>query len=142
MNVADDIRVHQARCQPYLLQLRILSGEQAGGAPARQVAAQIAQVAEAILAEVEATGQLTLTATMGGRRGHGATALLQARRARLRAAAHAATAAAWEEDAARLRHQIRRFEALTSAMWTVWYAVSDPVPRAGSSVRPVWHSGR
>lgn len=137
MNVSNDIRVHQARCQPYLSRLRILAGEQTGAAPAWQVAAEVAQVTAAILAEVEAAGRPTLAATMGSRRGQGARALLEARLARLRAAAQTATAAAWEEDAARLRHQVRRFESLTSAIWTVQHAVSVPVPARRASVGPV-----
>src|SRR5438309_487035 len=137
MDVADRIWVHQARCQPYLLQLRILAGDQAGAAPARQVAAEVTQATAAILAEVAATAQMTAATAAGAQRGQGAAALLEARLARLRAAADATIAAAWEEDAARLRHQVRRFEALITAMWTVQHAMSGALLSAKPAVRKV-----
>ena len=137
MDVADRIRVHQARCQPYLLQLRILSGDQAGAAPAWQVAADVTQAIAAVLTEVEATAGMAVATATSGHRGQGAAALLEARLARLRAAADATIAAAWEEDAARLRHQVRRFEALISAMWTVHHAMSGAVFSAKPAVRQV-----
>jgi len=53
---------------------------------------------------------------------------LRVRLNRLAAAAEDAIAAAQAEDFARMRHHLRRFEALTYAMWTVQDEVYDPRP--------------
>ena len=126
MDAAEAVRDHQVRCHPHLARLRMLARDQAGGAPARQVADEAGRATAAILDEVEAAGQVTLAAVAGDRR---ARVLLETRLARLRAAAGAVAAAALREDAAGLRHQVRRFEALTSAIWTVQQAIPNPVVR-------------
>lgn len=131
MDAADAIRDHQVRCQPHLATLRMLARDQAGGAPARQVAEEAGLATAAVLAEVQAAGLATLAAVADDRR---ARALLETRLDRLRVAAGAVADAAQCEDAAGLRHQVRRFETLTSAMWTVQQAMpgraSQPVRRA------------
>ena len=45
---------------------------------------------------------------------------------RLTAAANDAIAAAGDGDSSQLRRYLHRFEVLTSAIWTVQLAVSDP----------------
>lgn len=122
MTVADAIRDHQARCRQHLLRLHLLARDQAG-ATARQVAVEVEQAASAVLDEVAVS--LTPAAVADGR-DPGAGSLLAARLARLRAAADEVVAAARDGDAAGLRRQVRRFDALTSAMWTVQHAISDP----------------
>lgn len=139
MEDPDGLRDHQARCRPYLLELRMLTRDQAAAAPARQLAAEIGQVTGAILAEVEAVAQAASAVTTGSCHGPGVARLLEARLARLHGAARAAIAAAREEDTAGLRHQVRRFEALISAMWTVHSAVSGGGNRGHGAVGVTEH---
>ena len=87
------------------------------GAPIRWLAtAEVAQATDAILAEVEtAPGR---EGRAGGRR-PGPGIFLSVRLRRLAAAAGDAVAAAGAGDFTQLRRHLRRFEALTSAIWTV-----------------------
>jgi hypothetical protein len=111
---------HEERCRPYLLMLRMLArGE---GEPAL-AAAQAAQATGAIIAEVEAA-QAAQAADRGTHR-HPAP---RVRLNRLTAAAERVVAAAQEEDTAGLRRHLRRFEALTSASWTMEQAEGDQSP--------------
>jgi len=112
---ADKTPDHRARCQPYLLRLRLLARSEAGISQPLQIVAEVTEATGAVLAEVN-------------RRSLAAGMFLRVRLNRLAAAADQAIAAARAEDFARMRHHLRRFDALTSAMWTVQDAVYDPRP--------------
>ena len=125
MPSAGQMRDHRERCRPYLLTLRMLArGE---GEPAL-AAAQAAQATGAIIAEVAAAIQAAPGADRGTRRRPADRVFPRVRLNRLAAAAEQVAAAARDEDTAGLRRHLRRFEALTSASWTVEHAVGDPVP--------------
>jgi D-serine deaminase-like pyridoxal phosphate-dependent protein len=138
MATADQIRDHQESCRPHLLRLRMLAwGEEEPAV----TAAQADQATSAIIAEVEAAVEAALAADVGGHRSPAARTFLQARLDRLTRAARELVTAARNEDTAELRRHLRRFEALTSASWTVQQAVFDPASAAGSSSKPrAWAS--
>ncbi len=127
MTVIDRIEDHQARCQPYLLRLRMIARAETGGEPAWQAAADIVEATKAILAEVEAAGQAVAgeDARAAGCR-TGASTFLSVRLSRLAAAADDAIAAAWAGNFAQVRRYLNRFDVLTSAIWTVQQAVCGP----------------
>ena len=116
MTVADRKEAHQARCQPQLLTLRMLASDDAEAPSPWLAMAKVAQATDAILAEVEAAGREVRAATGGG---PGPGIFLSVRLSRLAAAAGNAVAAAGAGDFTQLRRQLRRFEALTSAIWAV-----------------------
>jgi hypothetical protein len=120
---------HQARCQPYLLELLMLARVEVGLAP---TAAEVSRATGAIIAEVGAASRAVLA---GGysRRHPGAGPFLQVRLNRLTAAADEAIAATRDGDSASLRRVLNKFEALTSAMWTVHETVHEP-----ALARPIW----
>ena len=128
MTAAEEIQDHQARCQPDLLALRMLA--RIGDEPTR-TAAEVGRATSAIIAEARAASQ----AALAGRscRHPGAETFLRVRLNRLAKAAAEAVAAAQADDAARLRHYLRRFEAVTSAIWTAEHAVCSPAERWISS---------
>ena len=70
------------------------------------------------MAETGAAGQAAVAAVAESRRGSAAV-FLAARQARLVAAADEVAAAAADGSAAALSRPLRRFEALTTALWTV-----------------------
>ena len=116
MTVADRTEGHQARCLPHLLMLRMLASDDAE-APSRWLAmAEVARATDAILAEAETAGREVRAATGGG---PGPGVFLSVRLSRLAAAADDAVAAAGAGDFSQLRRHLRRFEALTSAIWAV-----------------------
>lgn len=110
----------------HLLSLRMLTWGEEDPALA---AAQADKATGAIIAEVDAAIQAALAADVGSRRRPAARTFLRVRLDRLAAAAQELVTAARDEDYAGLRRHLRRFEALTSASWTVQQAVLDPVPR-------------
>jgi len=114
MTFADWKEGHQARCRPHLLTLRMLASDDAEVPSPWLATAKVAQATNAILAEVEAAGREVWAAT-GGSPGPGI--FLSVRLSRLAAAA--AVAAAGAGDFTQLRRHLRRFEALTSAIWAV-----------------------
>ena len=116
MTVADRTEGHQARCLPHLLMLRMLASNDAEAPSPWLAMAKVAQATDAILAEVEAAG--SEARTVGGD-GPGLGIFLSVRLSRLAVAAGEAVAAAGAGDFAQLRRHLRRFEALTSAIWTV-----------------------
>jgi hypothetical protein len=125
MTVADKIEDHQARCQPYLLRLRMIARDTPGTPLPWQAVVEIIQATEAILAEAGAAGSDARAAAGGG---PGAGTFLEVRLSRLAAAGSDAIAAAGAGDSAQLRRHLRRFDVLTSAIWTVEQAVSGPDP--------------
>jgi hypothetical protein len=115
MTAADEIRDRQARCQPHMVRLWMLARGEAGSGP---LAAEVGQATDAIIAEAEASSRAALAAGAGGSH-PGARPFLRVRLDRLTVAAAEAIAAAQDGNPADLRLHLRRFEALTSAIWAV-----------------------
>lgn len=132
MTAADEIRDHQARCQPHMLRLRMLARGEDGSGP---LAAEVVQATGAIIAEAEASSRAALATGVGGSN-PGAGTFLGVRLNRLVVAADEAIAAARDGDPAGLRLHLRRFEALTLAIWTVQDALYGQAPSARRSSRP------
>jgi hypothetical protein len=125
MNVTDDVRHHHTRCAWDRARLRMLASDP-GGAPLPPGAVrQVVQATGAVLAEAREAARTALTAGPASRRPAGRRSFLAARLTRLETAAHDAIASAREGDTAALRQRLRRFDTLTSAMWTVQLAVCD-----------------
>ena len=114
---------HQARCQPYLLTLRMLALNEAGTALACQSVIEFIRATEAVLAEAEAAVR-----DAGAAAGPAAGTFLSVRLSRLAAAADDVITAARAGDPARLRRHLDRFDVLTSAIWTVQRSVYGPEP--------------
>jgi len=129
MTFPDELRDHQGRCQPYVLKLRMLACGEVGAALPRQVTSEIAQATRAIIGEAEAAGRAALdTVTDRGGEPESGT-FLRVRLNRLAATADEAITAARGGDMAGLSRHLRRFDALTSAIWAVQHAVYGRVPR-------------
>jgi hypothetical protein len=131
VGLADEIQDHRTQCQPHLLRLRMLARSQVP--EPLQAAAEIAEATGAILAGAEAADRAVRAATQANGASSMAGMFVRVRLNRLATAAEDAIAAARTEDFARMRHHLRRFEALTSALWTVQDEVYRPRParRAG-----------
>ncbi len=127
MTIADRIEDHQARCQPHLLRLQMLARSEGAALLPRQAVVEVIRAAGAILAEAEAASGNARAAARDGRGSPGAGAFLRVRLNRLAVAADDAIAAAERGDFAQMRRHLRRFAALTSAIWTVQQAVYGPV---------------
>ena len=56
MTIAEKIEDHQARCQPYVLRLRMIAHDDSGTALTWQAVTEVVQATGAILAEAEAAG--------------------------------------------------------------------------------------
>jgi hypothetical protein len=125
MTTDQEITDHQARCQPYVLQLRMLARGDYGPMP---TAAEVAKATGAIIAEAGAGARAVSSASEYRQVQPGAGTFLQVRLDRLATAAEEAIAAARDGNAALLRRVLRRFEALTTAIWTVQRAVYVPPP--------------
>jgi hypothetical protein len=120
MSVADQIHDHQVRCLAPLISLQMLAQGEAGTPLPRWVVVEIAQATSAVLAEAEAAGRAALAGAGAGRPGE---TFLRVRMDRLAAAASDAITAAHNADCGEMRRHLRRFEALTSAIWTVQEAL-------------------
>jgi hypothetical protein len=116
MTVADRTEGHQAHCLPHLLVLRMLASDDAEAPSPRLAMAAVAQATDAILAEAETAGR---EARAVGGDGPGPGIFLGVRLSRLAVAAGEAVVAAGAGDFTQLRRHLRRFEALTSAIWAV-----------------------
>jgi hypothetical protein len=125
MTVADQTEDHQARCLPHLVRLRMLALTEADAPLPWLAAAEVIRATEAILSEAEAAGREARTAAGVGL---DTGIFLGVRLTRLASAASDAVAAAWTGDFAQLRRHLARFDALTSAIWTVQEAWSRPGP--------------
>jgi hypothetical protein len=123
MSVADQIQDHQARCVAALISLRMLAQGEAGLPLPRWVVVEVAQATGTVLAEAEAASRAVLTAVgvVDDRPGDGT--FLRVRLDRLAAAANDAMTAARSGDSGEMRRHLRRFDALTAAIWTVQDAV-------------------
>jgi hypothetical protein len=123
MSVANQIKDHQARCLASLISLRMLAQGEAGVPLPRWVVVEVAQATSAVLAEVEAAGRAALAA-VGVKSDHPRDGtFLRVRLDRLAAAANDAIAAARAGDSGEMCRHLRRFDTLTSAIWTVQDAV-------------------
>ena len=107
---------YQTRCLPHSLTLRLLARDGAEAPLPWLAAAEVIRATEAILAEAQAASRVARAAAGGG---PGTGTFLAVRLNRLAAAADDAIAAAVAGDFAQLRRHLRRFEALTSAIWAV-----------------------
>ena len=121
MSAADQINDHQARCLAPLISLRMLAQGEAGTPLPRWVAAEVAQATGTVLAEAEAAARAALAVVGGDHPANGT--FLRVRLDRLAAAASDAITAARAGDSGEMRRHLRRFDALTSAIWTVQDAV-------------------
>jgi hypothetical protein len=130
MTIAGPVENHQERCLPHLLTLRMMARGEAGLVLTWQTVADIIQATGAVLAEAKAAGDDVRAAA--GLRDLGAGTFLQVRQDRLAVAAGNAIAAAEAGDSGQLRSQLRRFEVLTEAIWTVQQAVY------GSARKVIW----
>lgn len=134
MTFADQIRGHQSRSHPHLLRLRLVARGEPGTTAARQVVAEVRDATNAIVAEAEAAVRAVLAAAADKSREPATETFLRARLARLADAADEAVNAARGGCTPGLRSRLRRFEELTSAIWTVQHAVYGqvPLPRAAN----------
>ena len=119
MSVADQIQDHEARCAVPLISLRMLAQGEAGAPLPRWVVVEVAQATSTVLAEAEAAGRAALAAVGVGGDHPGNGTFLRVRLDRLTVAADAAITAAHAGDSGAMRRHLRRFDALTSAIWTV-----------------------
>ena len=123
MSVANQMHDHQANCLVPLISLRMLAQGDAGTPLPRWVVVEVAQATSTVLAEAEAAGQAMLTAAgLPSDHPEGRT-FLRVRLDRLATAADAAITAARQGDTGAMCRQLRRFDALTSAIWTIQDAV-------------------
>ena len=123
MSTADPIKEHQDRCLAPLISLRMLAQGEAGTPLPRWVVVEVAQATGTVLAAAEAAGRAALAATGADSGPRGDETFLRVRLDRLAAAAGDAIAAARAGDFGEMRRHLRRFDALTSAIWTVQEAV-------------------
>ncbi len=119
MSTADPIQEHQARCLVPLISLRMLAQGEAGAPLPRWVVVEVAQATGTVLAEAEAAGRAVLSGAGVSGDHRGDETFLRVRLDRLAAAADDAIAAARAGDSGEMRRHLRRFDALTSAIWTV-----------------------
>jgi hypothetical protein len=123
MSVIDQIQEHRARCVAPLISLRMLAQGEAGTPLPRWVVVEVAQATDTVLAAAEGAGRAALGAVGVSSDRPGDETFLRVRLDRLAAAADRAIAAARAGDSGEMRGHLRRFDALTSAMWTVQDAV-------------------
>jgi hypothetical protein len=125
MSVTGQIQEHRARCVAPLISLQMLAQGEAGTPLPRWVIVEVVQATGTVLAEAEAAGRAALAAAGVSGDRPGDEAFLRVRLDRLAAAAKDAIAAARAGDSGQMRRHLRRFDALTSALWTVQDAVCE-----------------
>jgi hypothetical protein len=125
MSVTGQIQEHRARCVAPLISLQMLAQGEAGTPLPRWVVVEVVQATGTVLAEAEAAGRAALAAAGVSGDRPGDEAFLRVRLDRLAAAAEDAIAAARAGDSGEMRGHLRRFDALTSALWTVQDAVCE-----------------
>jgi hypothetical protein len=128
MTFDDRIDAYQSRCQPQLLRLRLLTYSDAPATLPRQVSGEVREATNAVIAEAEAAGRAALGGAADSRAGPDDGTFLWVRLARLAEAADEAVRAAHDTDLTGLSRCLNRFEALTTAMWTVQHAVYGGQP--------------
>jgi hypothetical protein len=132
-----DIRDHHVRCEPHLARLQMMARYEAHEPLPPDLPDDVIEATGAVLAEAQAAGSIMAAALASGQR-RAVTAFLDARLGRLAAAADEMAAAAKDEDVAALRRHLRKFEVLTSALWTVQLELSArtvPPPSSRSTAR-------
>lgn len=148
MTFTDQIREHQSRCHPYLRLLWLLARDEDEVTVPRQVTVGVREATTAVIAQAETTIRAGLAATADSN-DPAMEVFLRVRLTRLADAADEAVKAARACDTPRLRSVLRRFEALTSAIWTVQQDLygnvplpriaegdgSDPTPQATANAR-------
>ena len=125
---ADRTRGYYARCMPLLARLRLLARQDAGAPLPPGAAGEVGHAARVIVTEADAAGHAVVAAVAESDR-NSAAVFLAPRQARLAAAANNVVAAAEDGNAAALSRHLHRFEALTSALWTVQLAICAPAHR-------------
>ncbi len=144
MTFADQIREHQSQCHPHLCRMRLLARAEDEFTVPRQVAAGVREATSAVIAQADATIRAAQAATADRSREPATAAFMRVRLTRLADAADEAVKAACACDTPRLRSVLRRFEALTSAIWTVQKDLYGtlPLPRVaeGEASDPTPHA--
>jgi hypothetical protein len=128
MTMADRMRTHHDHCAPHRGTLRMLARAEAGVPLPPGVVQEVSYATSVILADAEAAQCTAEAAAPSSRRRSGVTPFLAARLSRLAAAADDAVTAARDGNTVALRRHLRRFDVLTSAMWTVQLAVQSAAP--------------
>jgi hypothetical protein len=118
-----DIRDHHVRCEPHLARLQMMARYEANEPLPPGLADEVVESTSAVLAEAQAAGRVMVAALATSQR-RAVTAFLDARLRRLAAAAGEVAAAVRGGDVAALRRHLRKFEVLTSALWTVQLELS------------------
>jgi hypothetical protein len=139
MTFTDYLEARQTPCETGLARLRMLADSDAAGVPGTQIAAEVREVTNAVIAEAEAAGHAALAATVGARGELEVETFLWVRLARLAAAADDAVDLARTSDANGLRRHLHRFDDLARAMWTVQRALYGQVPLPRSQGRRTRH---
>jgi hypothetical protein len=134
MSVTEQIRDHQARCLAPLITLRMVAQGETGFPLPRWVVVEVAQATGAVIAEAEAAGRTALSTVGASSDRPAGKSFLQVRLDRLAASAEDAIDAARVGDYGAMRRHLRRFDSLTSAIWTVEDALSSRRP--ASDARP------
>jgi len=115
--LAEQIDNHESRCRQHLLRLRMLARTPDDAALSREVAVEVRDATNAIIAEAEAMSRTAITAA--GERDPQAETFVWVRITRLATAADRAVGAAHSRDMSQLRADLHHFDALTSAIWAV-----------------------
>lgn len=139
MGASEQIYRNRHRCVPHLARLKMLDQELAGAPAHSRLVQETTRAANAIMVEANAGYRTALARAGDGSRAAGSQSLLHPRLVRLQAAANDTVAAASRGDAVALRRHVRRFESLTSAIWTVLLSAvvpSQPRARTGRHLAP------
>jgi hypothetical protein len=120
MTFASQTDNRRLRCRQQLSRLRTLALGRDDAPPSYQAAGEIREAANSVLAEVEAMSRATIE---NGQRDAGAETFMWVRVTRLAVTADQAVDAARRGDSAQMLAHLRRFETLTSAIWTVQDAI-------------------
>jgi hypothetical protein len=129
-----DIRDHHVRCEPHLARLQMMARYEPNEPLPPGLADDVVGSTSAVLVEAQAAGRVMVAALATSQR-RAVTAFLDARLGRLAAAAGEVAAAVRDGDAAALRRHVRKFEVLTSALWTVQLDLSaETAPRSTARV--------
>lgn len=120
MTFVGQVDNRRSRCRQQLARMSLLAPDHDAMARPPRVAADVREVTNAIIAEMEAACR----AVIGNARYEpGAETFLWVRVARLAATADRAVSAARRGDVAELRGHLRHFETLALAVWTVQDAI-------------------
>jgi hypothetical protein len=138
-----DIRDHHVRCEPHLARLHMMARYDVNEPFPPGLPDEVVEAASAVLAEAQAAGRVMVATLASGQR-RAVTAFLDARLGRLAAAAGEMAAATTDRDFPALRRHLRKFEVLTSALWTVQLELSAevvPPPSPPSTARALTAPG-